>query len=42
MGLAMMDALDTEEECMRAVKRIGDIVTGKFLAEDYEENLEQE
>jgi hypothetical protein len=42
MGLAMMDALDTEEECIRAVNRIGDIVTGKFLAEDYEENLENE
>jgi hypothetical protein len=38
----MMDTLDTEEECMRAVKRIGDIVTGKFLAKDYEENLENE
>jgi hypothetical protein len=42
MGLAMMDALDTEEECIRAVNRIGDIVTGKFLAKDYEENLENE
>jgi hypothetical protein len=42
MGLAMMDALDMEEECIRAVKRIRDIVTGKFLAKDYEENLENE
>jgi hypothetical protein len=42
MGLAMMDSLDTEEECIRVVKRIGDIVTGKFLAKDYEENLENE
>jgi hypothetical protein len=42
MGLAMMDALDMEEECIRAIKRIRDIITGKFLAKDYEENLENE
>jgi hypothetical protein len=42
MGLAMMDVLKTEDECIRAVNRIRDIITGKYLTEDYEDTLENE
>jgi hypothetical protein len=37
MGLAMMDVLKTEDECIRAVNRIGDIIIGKYLTKDYED-----
>jgi hypothetical protein len=37
-----LDVLETEDECIKAVRLFQDIVTGQFLAKDYEENLENE